>query len=370
MRNRRASGPIALILAVVMVSGCVHHLGRQRAAAQDDLESRLHSYFAFLADRDRFGGYALVAQGDEIRFSAGYGFEDNDQKHPFTEDSPFAIASVTKQFTAAAILACRELGLLSLEDSAVTYLPALELDRSVTIRRLLTHTSGLGSDRPADEAFAYSNEGYDALGSLVEAVSGIAYDAFLQEHVCEPAGLRNTYVRFDDGSAPVGAGDLVSTPYDLFRWSRHLVSGTSPFGVSYRTLTEDSVPALPGVRYGFGVGIREADGSSSTSKLYWHAGSAPGTAASLGYLPDLDVTVVILSDSDRVDLFAIERDVYRLVIDAGELDRKPPRPSPDVVPEVHDRGPGGVGEPGLPRLQSLQEIVDDARVQVGDVVTF
>ena len=137
--------------------------------------------------------------------------------------------------------------------------------------------------------------------------------------------------------------------------------------MSYRTLTEDSVPALPGVRYGFGVAIREAEGSSRASKLYWHAGSASGTAASLGYLPDLDVTVVILSDSDRVDLFAIERDVYRLVIDAGELYRKPSWPSPDVVPEVHDRGPGGVGEPGLPRLQSLQEIVDDVRVQVGDV---
>ena len=114
MRNRRASGPIALILAMVMVNGCAHHLGWQRAAAQADLASQLHAYFAFLAYRDRFGGYALVAQGDEIRFSSGYGFEDSDQKHPLTEDSPFAIASVTKQFTAAAILACRELGLLSL----------------------------------------------------------------------------------------------------------------------------------------------------------------------------------------------------------------------------------------------------------------
>jgi len=313
--------PIVLILTMAILAGCAHHLAWQRAVDHDDLSAQLDAYFAFLADHDQFAGYALVARNDEIVLAEGYGHEETDQGRSFTADSQFRIASVTKQFTAAAILACQELELLSVDDPVVAYLPHFTGDSAVTIRHLLTHTSGLGPDRALGEAFAYSNEGYRALGSVIEAVSGMPYDAFLQEHVCRPAGLQSTRLWSREGRRPgessIGAGGLESTAHDLLRWSRYLARSDDDAVISYRALIECTVPALPGVRYGFGIAIRAAEGSSSTSTLYWHAGSAPGTLASLSYLPDVDVTVVILSDSDQIDLFTIESDVYRLVIDAG-----------------------------------------------------
>ena len=336
-RLRAVCAALLLCALLPVLAGCTHSRAYRRAAAREDPAARIHTYLAYLADRDEFSGYVLIDRSSQALFSGGYGWANVEERVPFTERSQFRIASVTKQFTGAALLLCRQAGLLSLDDSAAAYLPGTELDSAVLLRHLLTHTSGLGSDTEPGEEFAYSNRGYDLLARVVEEVSGFSFQEFIREKLCVPIGLVDTeidrgnepgyvvgYATTDppvraggpDYSGGYGAGGIVSTPRDLQKWIRHLADAPADAPLSFTSLTERTFPALPKVRYGYGLSIREIEVAGRSLSMYWHAGSCHGYGAEVCYIPDLDATLIVLSNYGNVDLYRVTTSLCELLVSA------------------------------------------------------
>jgi len=163
-----------------------------------------------------FRGSVLVAKDGAVILRKGYGLADRENGVPYDADTVFSIGSITKQFTAAAILKLEMQGKLHVEDSIGKYLPAVPEDkRAITLHQLLTHTAGLESDFAGDyeavsrdeyvkrilasklrskpgEVHYYANSGYSLLGAIVEIVSGTPYEKYLRENLFLPAGMKDT----------------------------------------------------------------------------------------------------------------------------------------------------------------------------------
>lgn len=179
-------------------------------------------------EKDIFNGTWLYAENGEIVSKGAYGFRDFDDQLPMREDTVFQLASITKQFTAAAVMLLVRDGRLSLEDTVTKFYPELPYSE-VTIRNLLTHTGGIpesydeniilrtfqeehrimGSDGiirflsedgveprfAPGERFEYTNGGYNLLAEIVAKAAGVPFEQFLKENIFEPAGMPNTAVR-------------------------------------------------------------------------------------------------------------------------------------------------------------------------------
>jgi CubicO group peptidase (beta-lactamase class C family) len=303
--------------------------------------SRLEQVAQSYAARGQFMGSVLVARGEEILLNQGYGSANLEWEISNTPRTKFRLGSVTKQFTAAAILLLEEQGKLNVDDPVQKHLPdAPSAWDGITIRHLLSHTSGIPNftsfpeyrtwqlsastpeqsvarfrDKPLEfkpgEKWAYSNSGYLLLGYLIEKISGQSYAQFLQESIFTPLGMKDSgvdsnseiiprraagytpspkgpqHAGFIHMSIPHAAGALYSTTDDLLRWQRGLFGGT--------VLKEDSLkkmttPVLN--QYGYGVGVRTVKGRRSIE----HGGGIEGFNTFLAYYPETRLTVVVLAN--------------------------------------------------------------------------
>jgi CubicO group peptidase (beta-lactamase class C family) len=272
-----------------------------------------------------FTGAILVADGDTIIHSQGHAWASCDNDVPNTADTVFAIGSITKMFTAAAVGQSADQGRFSIDDSIGDYL-ALPVDKaSITIRQLLNHTSGLQAyhetqDRGDFESmdqqgalteigrqellfepghrFSYSNSGYTLLALLIEKASGQSYTDYLREHIFTPAGMRTTGFwgdAFDQmASTPnvilgcsspdtwehswvlVGNGGMVSTVGDLHLWVIALQGDA---------ILSDEAKAAIGLDKALRYGFSDAGGSSQHE-----------FSASVAYVGPTQTVVVAISN--------------------------------------------------------------------------
>ncbi len=265
-------------------------LAGPRVAGQSQVAQRLDAYLSRLARQGDLRGEVLVARGDSVVFHGRYALPGD---RPAGRDERFAIASLTKTFTAAAILLLDRAGKLSLDDPVSRYVSGLPQGNEITIRMLLTHRSGLQNEstfpdfvrrlaepmtldqsirrlaaRPLGFApgsrSSYSNSGYMVLASVIEQAGGTPYHDFLDSTLFRPLGMRQTEAAaaaaaagrlapgFLVGPGPrfavpapriefshdVGSGSLSATVTDLYQWMRAAVDGTivparaHPFGWS------------------------------------------------------------------------------------------------------------------------------------------
>lgn len=217
-----------------------------------------------------FSGTVLVTRGSEEVLHRGYGWSDAARNHPIAPATPYCVASISKQFCAAAILLLAEGGKLGVEDRIGKFLDGVPPDKEpIALHDLLTHRSGLpqayASDGIADRAeavrailgvplkgapgsaFSYSNDGYSLLAAIVEVASGQPFEVYLRENLLRRAGMVETRFwgeidprdpaalarvpRFPDGEwgraswGWRGATGMVSTPRDLLRWYVALKEG-------------------------------------------------------------------------------------------------------------------------------------------------
>ncbi|HVU56631.1 MAG TPA: serine hydrolase [Puia sp.] len=194
------------------------------AAAQKNYTPAIDSFMKSQVQVRGFNGNVLVARAGKVLYQKSFGYSNFDTRAPLDEHSLFELASVSKQFTATGILLLKDEGKLSLSDTLRKFFPGLPYS-NVTIRHLLTHTSGLpdymdvmikkwdhkkiafntdviqflATERiPADfrpgEKCVYSNTGYEMLASIIEKVSGEPFEVFMMEHVFKPAGLQHTRI--------------------------------------------------------------------------------------------------------------------------------------------------------------------------------
>ena len=291
------------------------------------------------------GGVVLVAKKGNILYERAFGMANMELGVPMKKDMVFCIASITKQFTAVAVLNLIEKGKLSLQDTVGKFLPEYpEAMKKITVEQLLAHTSGVPNakdisslravgrgwlsadqvmatfkDQPLDftpgTAWAYSNSGYQLLGYIIEKVTGMPYAEYMDKNILEFAGMNHSFYGNDmklvpnrassyvysrwgienavNGNVQIAfaAGAIQSTATDMLKWYQALLSNkfirkeTLMKAWSKSTLTNGKK-----TDYGQGWFIGELNGSRTVE----HGGNMGGFMGHVIYMPDEEVLVVVL----------------------------------------------------------------------------
>ncbi len=340
MRNTRSkhwSLIVGIAIGVLFTAGLI-------SATTTELHDQLDSYLKASHDVNQFHGAVLVAEKGVPILSAGYGMANIELNVPNTDQMKFLIGSVTKQFTATAIMQLVEAGKIKVTDTITEYLPDYpkETGDKITIRNLLTHTSGIPNytDQPDFEIkkllpasldsliasfshlpldfepgsrFKYSNSGYVLLGAIIEKVSSESYADYLTRHIFEPLHMTNSgygdnadilpnracgYQLNDSGkiensdriamSLPFSAGAVYSTVGDLLLWDRSLYTNQL---LSRKAREEMFTPYRD--NYGYASVIDTLYGH----RRIWHNGGIDGFHSTVDRYVDDSVCVVVLSNN-------------------------------------------------------------------------
>jgi CubicO group peptidase (beta-lactamase class C family) len=312
------------------------------------------------------GCAVLVAKKGQVIYEKGFGTANIELNVPMRQEMIFRIGSMTKQYTAIAILQLVEQGKISLQDSIQKFIKSFPFKgHTITIENLLTHTSGIKdyeqldahipnairiefpvkqiidslANLPLDfipsSKYSYSNSNYFMLGYIIEQVSGKSYKEYLQENLFKPAGLSNTFydsprqlitnrangytkdnsnynnVDYISMSLVYSAGALLSNISDLFKWHQALYSYKL---VKKETLEKAFTPFKLSngqlAEYGYGWFIKDWKGSKSIG----HGGAIDGFRSWEIYFPEQDIFLTMLFNSDNDGFFNLFEDVSTLVI--------------------------------------------------------
>ena len=326
-----------------------------------------------------------IVQDGKTAYLQAYGEAQLDPQKPATTSMRYALGSISKQFTAAAILMLAEQGKLSLDDPVAKYVPGLTEGNKVTIRELLSHTSGYQDFWPQDYAppemfqpitaerimdrwarkpldfapgtkWQYSNTNYVIAGVIVEKVAGMPLFQFVTQRIFAPLGMKSVadadknesaavdptgYMRYALGPLrPAGregagwmfaAGELSMTAEDLAKWDISMIDETVLKPASYQEMeTETLLKNGLGTRYGLGVTITSQNGH----RVVEHGGEVLGFVAENIVLPDDKIAVVVLTNQDASSAAGdIGSQVSKLLLNAAN----PNDPKQDeVMRKVYD----------------------------------
>jgi CubicO group peptidase (beta-lactamase class C family) len=310
-------------------------------AARIDLMLRVH------AKKNMFSGSVLIAKKGKILLSKGYGMANTTSTISNSPTTKFKLASVSKQFTAMAIMILQENGKLSTEDKLIKYIPDYPDGDKITIHHLLTHTSGIpnltalpvfdsikGKPHTLEQVIAitkskalefepgskfnYSNSGYILLTYIIEKASGKKYGDYLKETIFDPLQMKNSglyppngilknaaigYTEANEGlipapyvdmTIPAGAGALYSTVEDLFLWDQALYTEKL---VKKETMEKMMTVFKDNYAYGWMV-TKYKD-----HKKFFHGGGIEGFNTVINRFTDDELCIIILKNVDNYQLF-------------------------------------------------------------------
>ena len=338
MRSIRFALVVAVIYGIIGAHGTVH--------ASADMTALLDGY---LKRWEQYGLSAavLVARDEEIVLSSGYGLSNRETGAVISAETIFDIGSLSKQFTATAVLKLVEEGRLELHEPIQAVFPDIPKDKAaITAHHLLTHTSGVDdfgdtltplnrreflqqwaaqpASSPPGEEYSYSNSGYTLLAGIVEEVSGEAFDQFVRRRLFEPAGLSATafvwesefpwsttrvalgYGGFADscgGEQPIvsidsfllrGSGGVLSSVAELYRWNRALDSGLVLKPELRALLFEPhTIAEADFLSYGYGWRMQQ---TPRATRLVWHTGLEGAFNSAYRRYEDEGLVVLFLSN--------------------------------------------------------------------------
>jgi CubicO group peptidase (beta-lactamase class C family) len=324
----------SLTLILILIST----LGYSQKELIDKLENYMNAQFAV----NNFGGTVLITKNDSVLLKKAYGLADYEWQVKNTIDTKFSLASVSKQFTAVAILQLEENKKLSLEDPLNKYFPNFPNGEKITLKMMLTHNSGLQMDY--DELYlsktslekdsvdsyikqkpllfepgsntAYSNIGYYLLGRIIEKVSEQSYSQYLKKNVFDKTKMKNTGISNNDSIVEkmaetyylqnnkliknpyinwnfnIGHDGVYSTVEDLYLWNKALFNGTS-------LLSEESkrkmFTSYNDQKFGLGVLINPI--YNHNHQLIAHDGGFFGAMTSLNKFTDDNIFITVLSNN-------------------------------------------------------------------------
>lgn len=316
---------------------------------------------------DTIAGMSVqIVRGSKTIFSRGFGLADVEGGVAATPQTVYRIGSITKQFTAAAVMQLVEQGKLSLDDDFTKYVPEFPArGRRVTIRQLLDHTSGIRSFNLLGDAWlvrshdersqrdmieliasapydfepgtwwVYSNSGYYLLGVVIERVSGESYADYLREHVFARAGLTSTTYCDERAIIPnrargyqilegrlaniipldmdqlFASGALCSTAPDLARWAQALHDGRVVSERSYEMMATGATLA-DGTRRSYGFAMNSA--TLLGHRKLEHSGWATGAVSVLVHYPEDSLTIAILTNTQPLAVEKIEETMARAIL--------------------------------------------------------
>jgi D-alanyl-D-alanine carboxypeptidase len=332
---------LGIVVAILMMAS-----GRRTQASTPEVRD-IDALLTGVFKRDQPGGAVIVTRKGETVFRKGYGLADMELKVPIQPDMVFRLGSVTKQFTAVAILMLEEQGKLSVTDPITRFLPDYPTaGQTITIEHLLTHTSGIKSytsmpqwlsmwrtdmslgalidmfknqpmDFKPDERWLYDNSGYILLGAIIERASGASYEDFIEKKIFEPLGMKNSYYdrteqiipnrvkgyqRTANGfqnapylsmTQPYAAGSLASSVDDLALWDDAIWGNKL---IKKESLTKAHTPHRLAdgqlTAYGYGWALGSYEGHQTVE----HGGGIHGFASYVLSMPDDGVYVAILTN--------------------------------------------------------------------------
>ncbi|OMF63441.1 hypothetical protein BK139_01600 [Paenibacillus sp. FSL R5-0490] len=321
-----------------------------------DKKQQINEYMDILAEGNYFNGSVLAAHKGEVILNKGYGLSSYQYAIENTSVTRFRIGSLTKSFTAAAVLLLHQHGRLNLSDKINAYINNFPSANGVTIHHLLSHSSGVADftfsseywekymrlpsslkqsvnwikNRPLQfkpgKDMQYSNAGYLLLTALIEIVSGVPYEQFLLENIFKPLQLKNTGIdngrkivkdlasghsvweevintEFVDMSIPQGAYGMYSTAEDLYTWTESLRNGV----LLNKSMTSKMFTASYG-GYGYGWFI---SGNSETAR---HSGDINGFTNELLMNFKEDLTIIVLSNVNITPADKICEDISKIIL--------------------------------------------------------
>lgn len=294
----------------------------------ESLPQDLDTYIQTEFDKSHLPGMSMaIVSADEVLFEGCYGEAES-------MDQPFMLGSLSKSFTALAIMQLEEQGLVNLDAPAAKYLSEIDANAKVTVRQLLNQTSGIKTSdtwehySPSDsiQPFTYANQNYNLLGRIVEEVSGEAYETYVTNHIFKPLGMEHSYASkteaekdnlipgnrnyfgislhqempypksMDSGWMTVSSAYLISTGSDMGKYLQWYLSDEESEVLSvegrHRMFTE-TTPEAHGQKYGLGWGIETVNGK----QIYQHGGNLENYTSYCYIVPDKGFAVVALSNN-------------------------------------------------------------------------
>lgn len=322
-----------------MLAGCL--LTAIKDYLPEDLETRVDAYVMPSVQSNNFSGAILIAKGDKVLVRKAYGIANLELGVPNTPETRFHVASISKSFTAAAIILLEQKGKLSTVDPLSKFIPDYPNGDKITVHHLLVHTSGIPNvnsfpdynaksrfshsleeiiswfkHEPLEfkpgERYSYSNSNYNLLAYIIEKVSGQPYGEFLRNNIFEPLGMKNTDHDGDpaviiknraSGYMPAGARDLENAPLlawsiktgngsicttvdDLYKWDRALYGDQLLNEASREKIFTDHISGV-----GYGWFIRKGERRHVAIN-----GRAPGFAANLDRFIADDICIVMVAN--------------------------------------------------------------------------
>jgi D-alanyl-D-alanine carboxypeptidase len=320
--------------------------------ASPDFNHEADEIIATYVDSAALSGAVLLEKDGRLLVRRAFGSADRSWQIPNSLQTRFRIASLGKQFVAAAILQLVDQGKIALDDPVSKHLPDAPASwTKVTVNELLNHTSGIPDytdtpgflgglyspprsfaeilklvrDKPLafepGTSYRYDNTGYAVLIRIIETVSGQSYGDYLADHLFRPLGMNDTGVDefgrivpglatgyslgshgWEEAQDLRGLGDPYSTVGDMLRWRQGLFGGRVLSPGSLKLMTTDW-----GHGYGFGLRIARRDGH----ELILHAGGEPGFRSALYWYPSDGITSIGLSNFDGIELFDLAADLAK-----------------------------------------------------------
>ena len=388
MLNIRDAAIATLFLALTMQPGFAQAPPVDSVPATTSTPTdKVDDYIRMRMEKEHIPGLSLaVVRAGKLIKAKGYGHASLELKADATPDTVYKIGSLSKQFTAAAIMLLVQEKKVALDDQVGKYLDGTpEAWKGITLRHLLSHTSGLPMDgivatdktmfadftreelldsakalpllSSPGERFAYSNLGFDLLALVIEKVSGKTYEDFTRERIFAPLGM--TATRINDRHAIVpnraqgalwidgrlqlceqlsptrfrGSGSILSTALDLANWDAALASDVLLSDASRKAMwTRMTLKDGKATDYGLGWSISSVKGHTNVN----HNGAINGYLANMSRFIDDKLTVIVLANqSGLADTVRIARGIARLYIPAIRP-KEPPLPS--TPPENQPRG--------------------------------
>ena len=356
-----------LLLLMVVVCSPSAKLQAQNFAEQ--IDQAIQKEFK---DKNGPGGAFMVARNGKAIYTKAFGRANLELNINMRTDNVFQIGSMTKQFTAIAILMLEEQGKLSPSDRISKYIADYPNGNSITIHHLLTHTSGIRDftkmktlrdiaqkemtpemmvnffkneqvDFAPGERFDYNNSGYVLLGYILELVSGDTYEAFIQKYIFQKLGMSQSgyatdrqvihkraygYQKKDSGyvnrtvinfSVPFSSGALMSTLSDMLKWqnalNKNLLLKAENSQKAFQTYKLNNGDAFT---YGYGWHIREMNGSTTRE----HGGSVFGFKSMGVYIPGEDIYVLGFTNCDCNSPTKITQDIAKIVLEKFKNERR------------------------------------------------
>lgn len=318
----------------------------------------LDSYVRTLASSHHFAGSILVARNNAVLFRQGYGYADQAAARCNGPKTIFKIGSVTKMFTAVALLKLQEQGVLHVHDSLSRYISDFPAGDTITLHHLLSMTSGIANYTVSREMpkgaialadlvtlikkrsllcepglqFNYSNANYILLATIIEKVSGVSYASFIRTIIFEPLKMYDSYVGDIPAGADqaigymcrpagcipsdayhmsyaVGSGDIFSTVDDLYLFNQALHAGTLLNAASWRLMQQVVIPTgwhdyWPQVNSSYGYGLVISPESCNKEATLGHGGGTGSFSAYLFRFVSSDTIIIVLTHHDNFRSFS------------------------------------------------------------------